>query len=67
MSQVTKNGKENRFMNFVREKIHVLDEENIQLYPSLNMQSHLKLYKPSFFAIAYQNPKGPKLESHKFS
>jgi hypothetical protein len=66
MSQFVKNGKESRFMNFVREKIHVIDEENIQLYPSLNMQSHLKLYKPSFFAIAYQLPAGPELEHFKF-
>lgn len=66
ISQYGKQGKENRFMNFVREKIHVLDEENIILYPSLNMQSHLKLYKPSFFAIAYQYHPSPELEHFQF-
>lgn len=63
ISQYVKQGKEKRFINFVREKIHVVEEESIRLYPGLNMQSHLKLYKPSFFSIAYQYPKEPVLEN----
>ena len=53
---------EKRFMNFVRDKIHVLEEESVRLYPSLNMQNHLKMYKPSFFAVNYIMPVGPTLE-----
>lgn len=66
MSQFDKQGKEKRFIRFVGEKIHVLEEECVRLYPSLNVQSHLKLYKPSFFSIAYQYPKAPELERFEF-
>jgi hypothetical protein len=62
MSQSFKENKDKRFMNFVRDKIHVLEEESIRLYPSLSMQNHLKMYKPSLFAISYKYPEGPKLE-----
>lgn len=65
ISQYAKLRKEGRFINFVREKINIVEEESIRLYPSLNMQSHLKLFKPSFFSIAYQYPEGPKLEKFK--
>jgi len=54
ISNYVKQGKENRFINFLREKIHVLEEETIRLLPSLNMQNHLKMYKPSFFPVHYQ-------------
>lgn len=62
VSKFTQLRKEASFIKYVREKIHVADEENIRLYPSLNTQSHLKQYKPSFFSIAYQQPKSPELE-----
>lgn len=62
VSQYFKEGKDKRFMNFLREKIHVLEEESIRLYPSLSMQSHLKMYKPSLFSINFNFPAGPKLE-----
>jgi len=65
LSQYGKQGKEKRFMNFVREKVHVL-EESQRLLPSLNTQSHLKLYKPSCFSIFFHQPLHPVLESHRF-
>jgi len=62
ISQYMKSEKDERFMNFLREKIHVIEEDSIRLYPSLNMQNHLKMYKPSLFSIAYIHPAGPELE-----
>ncbi|CAI2374326.1 unnamed protein product [Moneuplotes crassus] len=66
VSNFVKQGKEKRFMSFLREKIHVLEEKTICLYPSLSTQNQLKHYKPSHFAINYKQPKGPELEYFKF-
>ena len=58
--------KEASFIKYVREKIHVADEDCVRLYPNLNTQSYLKHFKPSFFSIAYQHPKEPELEKFEW-